>query len=186
MRRASAGRRGGRPGGPRLRAAAAMRCIASRAFISTESERGSHRDGVGGAASGRPGRAASPRAVRLTRPSRAASRRARPAWRMRRLGVAMPRGSGWPLEREDAVALQIAERAVVGENVEAVTTWGARRRARPVPPVSAIARVGAQHRARSSAGMPPRDGEQPDRRGGRRRRRARPPRLSSRPRDRSR
>ncbi len=57
----------------------------------------------------------------------------------------MARRQGLPFERQQAVALQIAERAVVGEHVEAIGR-ALERAAGPVTPVPAVAGVGPQHR----------------------------------------
>ena len=57
----------------------------------------------------------------------------------------MPRRQRLPLEREQAVPLEIAERAVVGEDVEAVGR-ALERAAGAMAPVRALADVGAQDR----------------------------------------
>ena len=56
----------------------------------------------------------------------------------------MPRRERLPLERQQAVPLQVAERAVVGEHVEAVR-GPLERAAGAVAAVGAVADVGAQH-----------------------------------------
>ena len=61
------------------------------------------------------------------------------------LDAAVVRGQLLPLDRQEPMALQVAERAVVGEHVEAVA--GPLESApRPVAAVGAVARAGAQHR----------------------------------------
>jgi hypothetical protein len=57
--------------------------------------------------------------------------------------VPVHRGQALPLEREGAVALEVAEGAVVAEDVEAVA-GALERAARLVAPVAALADVGAQ------------------------------------------
>ena len=71
----------------------------------------------------------------------------------RRLAVAVPRGQRLPLERQQAVPLQIAECAVVGEDVESIR-GALERAAGPMAAVAALADVRAQH-ARAVVGRHP-------------------------------
>ena len=111
-------------------------CIASRAFICIANRMRYASDTAYGACSGNVDRRA-----RRTAPRRVPSRRrtasASPASRDR-LGdlVAVTRRERLPLDREHAVTLQVAERAVVGEHVEAVVD-ALERAARAVTPVVA-------------------------------------------------
>ena len=82
-----------------------------------------------------------------------------PASRSRRRRVAVARRQALPLEREQPVALEVAERAVVAEDVEAVDgpLEGA---AGPVPSVLAAPDVGLEHALALVGGELPRESEE--------------------------
>ena len=77
----------------------------------------------------------------------------------RRLDVAVLGAERLPLERQQPMALQIAEGAVVGEDVESIVR-ALERAARLVPPVGALADVGAEQRGAFVGRHPPRDRQQ--------------------------